>query len=323
MQEIMIYLKELFGPLLKINENTNMNEFPMYMVERYQFVFIEIEQRPYVLVNEYKKQDLNINQLKKQMSQIYDYSKSFPIFVFESLRLSQRNVLLQNHIPFIQTHYQIYIPNVMIDLKHKELFNKEYAETFSIAAQVTYIYILLNHVTETNAPRLAMEIPYSKITLNRALAELVSRKLLYTQGGATRKIYKTINRKELWEKGKQFLFNPVEKKYYCRLEDNKQDLFISNEYALSILGNEIVEPSIKTYAVSNEQLKNINEKDFLNKYDLYTDDYMILEQFKYNPAFVSKSDTIDIISLYAQLKDDDDQRIQIALEELMEEKLNV
>ena len=184
------------------------NAFPLYMTERYTFHFFKLptEDTSYVLVKPLKKQDININQIKKQIKQIYSHSKSVPIFVFDSLRLSQRNILVRNQIPFIQPDNQIYIPNIMINLSQKEIVGKEYAEEFSISAQVTYIYLLLNDIKETNAPRLSTEIPYSKITLNRALAELVSRELLYTEGNATRKIYKTIEKDEMWEKREKVAF---------------------------------------------------------------------------------------------------------------------
>lgn len=323
MDNTLKYLNEIFGNV-KTEYNKFYNAFPMYMMERYKFHFIKLpnSNQSYVLVKPLTKQDININQLKKQMKQIYSYSESMPVFVFESLRLSQRNILVRNQIPFIQPDNQIYIPTVMINLHQREIIQKEYANEFSIAAQVTYIYLLLNDIKETNAPQLATKIPYSKITLNRALAELVSRGLVYTVGNATRKIYKPIDKTKLWKQGKKFLFNPVEKTFYAKYNTNRRGLFISGETALARLGTTLNESVIKFYAASSEQIKNMGTKCFINKDDIFTEDYLTIEQFKYAPGFLSKSQYIDIISLYAQLKDIDDERIQIALEELLEEVLS-
>lgn len=323
MENTINYLKEVFGKIFKIEYNKFFNAFPMYMMERYQFLFIKLcdENQSYVLVKSIKKQDININHLKKQMQQINSYSDSVPVFIFESLRLSQRNVLIKNQIPFIQPNNQIYIPTVMINLRQKEIIQREYAEEFSIAAQVTYIYLLLNNIKETNAPRLAAEMPYSKITFNRALMELVERKLLYTEGNNTRKIYKTIDKKAFWENGKKFLFNPVEKVFYANVGLERRGLFISGETALARLGTSLNEASFGFYAATSEKIKDIDKKWFINKHDIVTEEYLVIEQFKYNPRFLSDSCYIDIISLYAQLKDSEDERIQIALEELLEEEL--
>lgn len=323
MENTINYLRKIFGKEIRTEYNKFYNTFPMYMTERYKFHFIKIsnDEKSYVLVKTITKQGINIVQLKKQMKQIYNYSNSVPVFVLDSLRLSQRNVLVQNGIPFIQPENQIYIPTIMINLSQREIIQKEYTEEFSIAAQVTYIYIFLNYIKETNAPRLAEEIPYSKITLNRALAELVSRGLLYTEGNNTRKIYKTIERNEFWENGKKHLFNPVEKVFYISSKKDYNDLFISSETALARLGNSLNESMIGFYACSSETIKSINKEDFINQYDIVNDNYLTIEQFRYNPRFLSKNNYVDVISLYAELKDSNDERIQIALEELLEEVL--
>lgn len=315
------YLREIFGPGIKGEYRKFSDALPMYMVERYKFYFIKLpfEDKSHVLVKPLNKQEININQMKKQIKQIFSYTESIPVFVFDSLRLSQRNVLIKNRIPFVQPNHQVYIPNAMIHLSEREIFEKKYAEEFSIAAQVTYIYLILNNIKETNAPRLSMEIPYSKITLNRALAELVSRKLLYTVGNATRKMYRTYSKEQMWEKGKEFLFNPVDKVYYTNYRLNHKDLFISGESALARLGTVLNEPMIGVYATTSEKIKDMDKNCFIDKYDIVSDEYLVVEQFKYNPAFLSKSHYIDIISLYAQLKDHEDERIQMALEELLEE----
>ena len=319
MEKTLNYLQEIFGVNIRTEYGKFYNAFPMYMIERYKFHFLKLptEDTSYVLVKPLKKQDININQIKNQIKQIYSHSKSVPIFVFESLRLSQRNTLVRNQIPFIQPDNQIYIPNIMINLSQKEIVAKEYAEEFSIAAQVTYIYLLLNDIKETNAPRLSMEIPYSKITLNRALAELVSRELLYTEGNATRKIYKTIEKDEMLEKGKKFLFNPVDKVFYANYDLDHRDLFISGETALSRLGTMLNDSTIVFFETTSEKIKSLDENCLVNKYDIVSDNYFVIEQFRYNPGFLSKTNYIDIISLYAQFKDSDDERIQIALEELL------
>ena len=147
MNKTLNYLKNIFGANLYTEYNKFYNAFPMYMTERYSFYFIKLpnDDQSYVLVKPLKKQEINIIRLKKQMKQIHDYSKSTHVFVLDSLRLSQRNILIQNNIPFIQTEHQIYIPSKMISLNEREVVKKEYSDDFSVATQVTYIFILLNN----------------------------------------------------------------------------------------------------------------------------------------------------------------------------------
>lgn len=322
MNKTLNYLKEIFGNNLKTEYSKFYNAFPIYMTERYVFHFISIpgDSKSYVLVKPLRKIEINITNLKKQQKQIMGHSNSIPVFVFEDLRLSQRNSLIRNQIPFVQPNNQIFIPSVLLNLSQKEIIYKDYAECFSVATQVVYIYLLLNNVYETNAPRLAKEIPYSTITISRALAELENRNLIQTEGNNTRKIYKIENKKECFAKGKDYLFNPVDKVYYANLNLDHHQMFISNETALARLGLTLNESRGLYYATTAAQIKAIDKTVLLNKYDIEDDAYITLEQFKYNPQFLSRNQYIDIISLYAQMKNIDDERIQIAMDELLKEE---
>lgn len=96
-------------------------------------------------------------------------------------------------------------------------------------------------------------------------------------------------------------------------------MFISGETALARLGNSLNETKIDFYACTSETIKKIKKKEFINWYDIMDDNYLTIEQYKYNPHFLSKNNYVDVISLYAELKDSDDERIHIALDELLEE----
>lgn len=321
MNKTLKYLQEIFENDLKTEYRKFNDVFPMYMTERYIFRFISIsgDTNSYVLVKPIQALEVNITNLKKQQKQIMGYSNSVPVFVFEELRLTQRNSLVKNKIPFVQPNNQIFIPNVFLNLSQKEIIKKDYPECFSVSTQVVYIYLLLNNIYETNAPRLAKEIPYATITISRALAELEGRGVIYTEGNNTRKIYKIENKKYSFAKGKNYLFNPVDRVYYANLDIDCHQMLISNETALARLDTFLNEGKELYYAATATQIKALDKTILLNKYDIEEDAYVTLEQYKYNPQFLSRNQYIDIISLYAQMKDIDDDRIQIAMDELLKE----
>jgi hypothetical protein len=49
--------------------------------------------------------------------------------------------------------------------------------------------------------------------------------------------------------------------------------------------------------------------------------YSIVEIFRYEPKILAQGNYIDVISLYAQFKDEKDERVQIELESLVDEIL--
>lgn len=315
------YLKSIFGNKITFLYNEYERNMPLYLNERFVFVKFKISgyDNKYILTQPKEKIDIKINTIRKQISQIKKFADCIPVMVFDELRLTQRNALIQADFPFIVPNYQIYIPNVMFNLIEKDVIKKEYNLEFSVPTQVVFIHLLLNDIKEMNARKLLNDLPFSVATINRSLNELVARELLYTVGSNTRKIYRTIVKKEFWNKGKEFLFNPVAKTYYIKNKIN--DFLMSNELALARLSWSLNESRLSYYAVNANEINEIDDKMFIDKFNLFDDEYCVLEQFKYDPNILSNSQYIDVVSLYAQFKDSKDERIQIALDEIIGEEI--
>lgn len=315
------YLKSIFGNKITFLYNEYEKNMPLYLNEHFVFLKFKINgyENKYILTQPKEKIEIKINTIRKQISQIKKFSDCIPVMVFDELRLTQRNALIQADFLFVVPNYQIYIPNVMFNLLEKDVIKKEYNFEFSVPTQVVFVHLLLNDIKEMNARKLLNDLPFSVATINRSLNELVARELLYTVGSNTRKIYRTIVKKEFWNKGKEFLFNPVAKTYYIKNKTN--DFLMSNELALARLSWSLNDSRLSYYAVNANEINEIDDKMFIDKFNLFDDEYCVLEQFKYDPKILSNSQYIDVISLYAQFKDSKDERIQMALDEIIGEKI--
>lgn len=322
MNDTIMYLKSIFKNRIYFLYNEYEKNIPLYMNEQFTFLKFKIDgnSKKYILAKPNKRIDIKINTIRKQVQQIENYTNCFPIIVFDELRLTQRNALINAGFSFIVPNYQIFIPDVMLSLIEKDVVKKEYTSKFSVNTQVVYIHLLLNNIIETNARRLMDSLPFSAATLTRSLNELVERDLLNTIGSNTRKIYVRIEKKKYWDQGKQFLFNPVSKTHFLNSGTDLDHLLMSNETALSILSETLNESKIIYYSATTDDIKKFRNK-LAHQYDFFDDDYYIVEQFKYDPSILSYSDCIDVISLYAQFKDNKDERIQIALDEIIGEEI--
>lgn len=320
MNDTIMYLKSIFKNKIYFLFNEYEKNIPLYMNELFTFLKFKIDgnSKNYILAKPNRKIDIKINSIRKQVQQIENYTHCFPIIVFNELRLTQRNALINAGFSFVVPNYQIFIPDVMLYLTEKDVVKKEYSLEFSINTQVVFIHLLLNNIIETNARKLMDSLPFSAATLTRSLNELVERNLLNTIGSNTRKMYVRIEKKKYWEQGKQFLFNPVSKTHFLNSNMNLDHLLMSNETALSILSETLNESKIIYYSATTDDIKKFQDK-LAHQYDFFDDDYFIVEQFKYDTSILSCSNCIDVISLYAQFKDNKDERIQIALDEIIGE----
>lgn len=320
MKQLTSYLRTMFGAQMMLEEHHTYDNLPMYLMESYQLCKLQVGADKYVLAKPKNTIKLNVNTIKKQLTQIQKYTRLSPVLVLENLRLSQRNALIQAGIAFVVPEKQLYIPRFIMNLTEVESSIKEYGEQFAVATQVVFSYLLLQQIKETNAHQLSEQLPYSVATTNRALKELCYRKLLQTVGNGTRKQYVIPSGKNFWEKGKQYLFDPVKIRQHVKVNFNHHGFQMSNNLALSRLSF-LNGGSISYYASSAQDFKTIDKEIILNEYDVFDHNYCIVEIFRYDPKLLSQEQYIDVISLYAQFKDDKDERIQIEIESLVNEFL--
>lgn len=313
------YLRSMFGSAMILEEYHSYSNLPMYLMNQYQLLQLQIGTDTFLLVkpNEPK---INITSLKKQLAQIIKYTSQRPVLVLENLRLTQRNALIQSGIAFIVPEKQLYIPQFIMNLTEVETTAEEYGKQFSVATQVVFIYLLLNRIKETNAHQLSETLSYSVATINRALKELCYRKLLHTVGNGTRKQYTIPSGKELWQRGKQYLFDPVKSRRYVMRGFGHHGYPMSNDLALSRLSF-LSGRNISYYAATAQTFKNIDKQYYLNEYDVFDHNYCVVEIFRYDPKLLANGNYIDVISLYSQFKDNPDERVQIEIESLVDEIL--
>lgn len=316
MKQLTSYLRTMFGTQMMLEEYHTYGSLPMYLTENYQLSKLLIGADEYVLVKPKEAIKLNVDTLRKQLTQIQKFSRLSPVLVLENLRLSQRNALIQAGIAFVVPEKQLYIPHFAMNLTETESSIEEYGEQFAVATQVVFSYLLLNQIKETNAHQLSERLPYSVATINRALKELCYRKLLQTVGNGTRKQYTISNGREFWENGKQYLFNPVKTRRYVKINFGHHGFPMSNDLALSRLSF-LNGRHINYYASSAQDFKTIDKEKILNEYDVFDHNYSIVEIFRYDPKLLAQGNYIDLISLYAQFKDDRDERVQIEIESLV------
>lgn len=320
MKQLTSYLRTMFGSQMFLENYYAYGDLPMYLTENYQLFKLRVGDDEYVLAKPKNAIKLKVDSLKKQLAQIQKYTNLPPVLVLENLRLTQRNALVQSRIAFVVPEKQLYIPNRMINLTETESSLQEYGEQFAVATQVVFIYLLLNKIKKTNAHQLSECLPYSVATIHRALKELSSRELLYTVGSSTRKQYAISDGTEFWEKGKQYLFNPVKNRRYVTMDFGHHGFLMSGDLALLRLSY-LSGASISYYASSAQDFKKIDKAKILNEHDVFDQNYSVVEIFRYDPKLLTRGNYIDVISLYAQFKDSSDERVQIEIESLVNEIL--
>lgn len=77
-------------------------------------------------------------------------------------------------------------------------------------------------------------------------------------------------------------------------------------------------PNYKVWAINKEYLNNKDLEIIKNKDIIKDENLLELQVWEYNPKLFTKNDIVDIVSLYATLKEENGERIEQALEEVLE-----
>ena len=261
-------------------------------------------------------------QLENQKKVLEQNYNAVVVFCFEILEPYERKRLIERRIGFIVTDKQVYIPSLMMNLNEFTAGQKVKRDTASPATQFLLLYHL--QVKELGGIPLGKislgKIPnplehYAQMSISRAAKELESKGLCAIEGGRTKTLKFGLSKRELWSKALPFLSSPIKKILYTMYSPLMDGMTQSGDKALAYYSslNEGTTPCIAMGERSFKQSEH--------QYQFFPTQFggsCRFEVWKYEPALLSKNNMADPLSLYLCYKDDNDERVQIALNEVLE-----
>jgi NADPH-dependent 7-cyano-7-deazaguanine reductase QueF-like protein len=310
-----LYLKENIDEQITIKPWIKKNNFPVFLRDTYNFYEVTILGTRCILIEAVDEMP-NIYQLQKHIKQIKNLTDRQIVLFYKDITRYRRKSLIENRIAFVIEDGQMYLPFLGLDLK-KVKEHVEEAKGFTAPAQIAYLYFLYHKEEVVNTTDFAKKLGFNKMTASRALNDLYHANLItYEIGGMTgrSKEYKRIKDPDYFLRGRNYLKTPVRKIIYTKTRP--LDALTAGMEALSELsminppGHPIM--AIDRNKLNNEQVEVVNNKDLIKDTKLVE-----LELWDYDPGLFSNNGHVDLLSLYASLKEETDERVRQALEEVL------
>lgn len=251
--------------------------------------------------------------LKKQLKLIQTIDNVPVVLELDTVTSYRKQSLIENNISFI-TNKQLYLPFIGAMLMDEEETKKP-PKKFVYSTQQLFLYYLYNNEKRIYVSDARRHLPYTAMTLTRAVKQLEATNLFFIGKDGVNKFIKSKynNRKDLFIKAKSYLSSPVISIGYIDKTQVTQDMVFSGETAL--FKKTLLSPSrVVTYA--------INEKDYdktLLQEELIDPDKSVkLELWAYDPNLFAKDAYADDISVILSFKDTKDERIKVAINDLQE-----
>jgi DNA-binding MarR family transcriptional regulator len=251
--------------------------------------------------------------LKKQMKLVEEKTTLPVVFILNNVASYNLTRYIQKGLNFIIPGKQMFIPALMVDLrKIRNKTPQKVSYLLPVARFILFYHLQNEELTGQTAKMLAEKFNQSYRTVNRAVNNLADTGLCKLIGKKDKLLEFTDSGKELWKKSQDYLQNPVEKHIFTEQYNLTRDICISGINALADY-TMINDESKRYFAIYRNDISKLNIAT--NKYGGENE----IELWKYDPKPLSKNGVIDKLSLFLLFRDDQNERIQMELETMMNE----
>ena len=260
----------------------------------------------------------NVDALKKQIKYIQNVD-NLPVFLqLDNISTFRRDNLIENDIAFILKDQMVFLPFMMTLITNKNFNVVEKIDKLTTTAQLLFIWILYQDSDKYYISEALEPLNTTNMSLTRAYRQLAATGL-FNEHKDGRRIYLTtnLNKVDLYKPMKPYLKSPVIKEGYIFNKDINTDMYKAGDSLLSDL-TFISQSRLPIYAIHKNNVKDLEIQDELIQYDLQTK----IQVWDYNPLIFSKDNkTIDNLSLITSYLNDEDERIEKELEQLLGDTL--
>ena len=309
----MDYIEKTLGEPVTRQSWQGISKMPLYLHGTYSFTQATIGTQKCLMIA--PNDELGtISAIKGNIKRIQSEWDYPVVLELKNLSRQRKETLIREKIPFVVHEKQLYMPFMGVALQEKsDAVKKLDVEKLSPSAQV----LLFLFIYEKNEPLYLSAVPnrlgFKPMRATRAAAQLVEVGLLDTHKDGVQKVLtSTSTPKELFEKAKPFLFNPVRRKIYVIKNDMQNGYFLAGESALAEKSM-LNPPRLNVFGTAKVP-KHLNEMQLVDS-DLQCE----LELWRYNPTKLSGDNCVDTLSLFLSLGNLlDDPRVEMCIEEMLD-----
>lgn len=313
------YLEETLGIEVSIFPWKQQKTLPFFLLDTYAFFEMTLLKQPCLLMISKDDIELTPNTIQQHWDQVAKKWNGICIYISDTISSYNRKRLIQHFIPFIIPHNQIYLPDLGLDLREYFKQKRIHKKFFSPATQTVIISTLIRESEKLIPSELAASLGYSSMTMTRVFNELQTAGIgnMINKGKERWWIFDE-SKKVLWDQTNSMMRSPIRSRESMKLfsKDKMLQMPLAGLSALAEM-TMLNPPPLPIYALGVEEYRQPNINKGLQKPPKDEASFEV-EIWNYNPNLFSEQGIVDPFSLYLSLRDHKDERIQAALEEIME-----
>jgi hypothetical protein len=312
----MEYIKEALGVECTRKRWRGQAKLPYFLLNEYGFETVVIDKQECLFLKP-KGGLAPVNTIKKHLKRLREQAACPTVFELEGITKQRKASFIEAKIPFVVPGKQLYLPFIgaILSERNNTVSPTAYKEKLMPSSQMLLFAFLLGGNQPIYLSDAAKRFGITAMSISRAAGQLVQTGLVEKRSQGVRKFIDSgIEAKALFELAGPHLINPVRKELFISKNELKPEMFPAGLSALS--GVSLLNPPAVPVFGTTE-----NEKDFKTaSTDLIdSETFAALQVWRYDPRRISQNDNVDALSLYMSLAGNHDERIEQALEKLLQE----
>jgi hypothetical protein len=314
-------LATLTGKEIDVRPFEGVGKLPRFLLHRYEYMEIEIGDACWLaMLLKTEGGEVRPAQLEKHIALLSHQRYDGVVFIAAEMPFYTRSRLVARGIAFVVPGVQVYWPELGVSENRQTRRHRlKKVDVLSPASQVVAVRILLKKETApAHVLQLVEETGYSQMTVSRAYSELMATGAFDVERvGKFRMLFPPQDRRRAWEQVADFMRNPVRETVFVwesALETGQ--FFVAGESALA-QWTLLDTPDVPVYAVSAATWREIQHNG-VERIPIPDAGTCGIQVWRYDPSVLTENHSVDPFSLYLSFRDDSDERIQSALENMME-----
>jgi DNA-binding MarR family transcriptional regulator len=315
------YLRQTLGIEVAIQPWNVAAQLPAYLRERYSFYRVDLHELRCLIMADHGQERNTPANIAKHVLQVALRWNGAIIYEADTLSATDRSRLVAGKVPFMVPGRQLYLYPLGIDFRERYPLPETTPASLSAVAQLIVLSVLLDKEWAHDGPTgLAKHLGYTKMTVGRAFSEIEAAGLATIRSmGRTKRLAFALEGKALWQAAAPFMRTPVKAETEENTLPNGLRVFVAGLSALSECTN-LAAPASSIYATHFSGLPanaSLHKREGNMPHDTPSGAYVI-QQWIYDPAVLAENHRVDRLSLFLSLRGSTDERIEKALDELLD-----
>lgn len=333
------YISEVFRPCTELGEWSGALSLPMYLQANWIYRRLDLAGMECLLMwDAFGEQQETALNLRKHIEKLSAIAQMPIIYGVSDTTSFHRKRLIDQGIAFVVPGKQLYLPFAALDLRENfAVFKSQPVSRLSACAQQLVLLKCLGFwQPQLPAQEWAARLGLSKMTVSRAYGELHSLGIARLEMlGRQANLYFVDSGQALWERALPHLSSPVKREIKInrdiyhdsrrRFQEMGQRFAniecTAGEWALAELGM-LASPKQPCFAFGKLEWDWFTKLNPIREYEGYGEDPIRVQAWRYEPSSVQeyRGDRlrVDNLSLFLSLQHHKDDRVQMALHDLLE-----